>query len=200
MATEQERIEEQRKKDAEAAEIAKAKQIAAEEEQAKLALAQDQAKPVSFELKKDTKDPSWQESWEQIYEAYRALDPANKNTENGAVMYFPSREAAKNFFKGFAEKGMSFLATEQGKDSHFYSCGTKTMFEGSFEQIHQQLVEAEKTAEGEDKEKIQQGIKDIAQFSKQDFKSKYKKEIQDPEKLKNEEPTAPSPFKRPGQI
>ena len=59
---------------------------------------------------------------------------------------FPSQEAALQFFKGQAEEGLIFFATrvQNGEelDEHVFSCGDKTLYHGSFAEIHAQLQAA----------------------------------------------------------
>ncbi|MGQ3892647.1 hypothetical protein [Legionella sp. CNM-4043-24] len=122
-------------------------------------------------------DSAWSSDWELMVEDYKKLygEPAENN-----CLVFPTREAAISFLKeqATATPPRKFLAIELGPDGkptgdNFFSCGNGTLYQGSLQQIQQQ-VQADLNKNPEDGN-LKTGLDKItAELAKRNPTSRFK--------------------------
>ncbi|MDI9818726.1 MULTISPECIES: hypothetical protein [unclassified Legionella] len=144
-------------------------------------------------------------NWERISDAYE-LEFGKKPEANG-LLKFESMQAAEDFFDKQAKKGLEFFGTVIGADgkpidSHMFSCGSGKLFNGSLQQIHDQVKSAlEKDPQNA---KLQNGLTLIQKRMPLAATDKYRQGLRDikqesspslvGEKKEEEEAKSPSPF------
>ena len=182
MSTKEEKIkkqleEERRKQEAFGKEL---EQLSKEEELRKLSL-QESEQSSKLRAQDDTTRMKFQpssndKSWKKIIEDYKKKYP-DVNIENN-VLTFPTMDDAISFFKDQATctPPRKFLASEidgSGKLTgfHLFSCGDGNLYQGSLQEIHNQL-EAAQLEKPEDKN-INEGLNVIrsAMNPTHDFRS-----------------------------
>lgn len=140
----------------------------------------DEITPVSFQ-------PTGVESddWKKIIEDYKKQYPGITIENN--VLKFPTQDDALSFFtaQASAEPPRKFLARELGPDGnptgfHAFSCGDGKLYQGTLEEIHEQLKAAQ--LENNDDPNIKEGLLTIAKFMNpaQGYKESLQK-TKDPE-------------------
>lgn len=99
-------------------------------------------KPVVSETVSETAKVDWQ----KILSAYRDLYPDSPIKNNCLV--FTSQQDAQTFFNDQAQSSRTFFVQEFINDKpsgfHFFSCGNGVLYSGSIDEIHQQLLAAQK--------------------------------------------------------
>ncbi|WP_298626984.1 hypothetical protein [uncultured Legionella sp.] len=138
-----------------------------EERRMATALLEDDASPKPVEEVSFQPTGVEPDDWKKIIKDYNQQYPETPVENN--VLRFPSQEDAISFFASQAalEPPRKFLARELGPDGkltgfNVFSCGDGKLYQGTLEEIQEQLKEAE--LENKDDPAIKEGLQTIAKL------------------------------------
>ncbi|KTD59007.1 hypothetical protein [Legionella shakespearei] len=190
------KLQEEEKRRDEAFALAREQEERKDKERKDAALAAEEEQQIGQETYFTPSPNTNKSDWEKIIEDYKKKYPDEPVKDN--VLVFPTREDAINFFQqqASANPPRKFLGTEidaSGKPTGFnvFSCGDGKLYQGSLNEIQDQLKEAQKAKP--DDPNIKEGLAIIARALNpaQDFRAALKetKDADEPQQS-----TAPNPL------